>query len=144
MIIKNRYRKKPRDEAMEIMFEELKGMIRAFVICNAVVLAGCAVLILTGLVSLQWQLFTGLLVGNAAALLNFYHLGVKAGNIMRRKDASHARRYASFSFFARYLGAFAVFGLLIHFNVISVYTAVIPLFYPRIHYTVKAIKNKEV
>jgi len=134
--------KKPRDEAIEIMQTELKGMIPAFIVCNAVVLVICTVLLFV--TAQDWRLFTGLLVGNIAAVLNFWHLGVKAGNIMRRKDARHARMYATFSFFARYLGAFAVFGALIHFNIISAYTAVIPLFYTRIHYTIKAFRNKEV
>jgi hypothetical protein len=135
--------KKPRDEAIEIMRTEMRGMIPTFLICNAVALLACVVY---GIVvsAFEWQFLTGLLLGNAAALGNFYFLGAKSAKIIRRKDRRFAQMYTTGMFFVRYLGAFAVFGVLIRLDVINPYTAVVPLFYPKIHYTIKAIFNKEV
>jgi hypothetical protein len=136
--------KKPRDEAVGIMLGELRGMTRSIIVCNAVALLGIAVYCIV--VGFHWRLLTGLLFGNAATILNFYHLGVKAGNIarMKLKDVRRARVYATTSFFIRYFGAFAAFGVLIHFGFVNAVTALMPLFYPKIHYTFKAIRHKEI
>jgi hypothetical protein len=134
--------KKKREEAVDIVLTELKGMVPILLICNGVAIVSCVIYGLV--VAHDFRLYTGLVIGNAATIGNFYHLGVKAGNVARMKDASRARRYATSSFFVRYFGAFAVFGVLIHFGLINAITAVIPLFYPKIHYTIKAMLNKSV
>jgi hypothetical protein len=131
---------KKNDPAVQIMCGELKSMIPTFLVCNAILLLSCGIYGLFN--TIDWRIFTGLFAGNAAAVLNFYHLGVKAGNITRMKDARRARIYATASFFVRYIGALIVFGLLIRFGLMNVVTAVIPLLFPKIHYTVKAIFNK--
>jgi len=131
---------KKRDQAVEIVLSEIKGAIPTFLICNAIVVVICVVY---GLVaSHDWRFYTGLLLGNAAMLMNFYALGVKAGNITRMKDARRARVYALSNFFIRYIGALAVFGVMIYFKLMSPLTAVVPLFFPKLHYTISAIRNK--
>lgn len=143
--MKNEIPKKPREEAMSIMFEELKGMLPTVLICNGIVLLVCVVYtIATDSFSGSWRLLTGLLFGNAAILANFYALGAKSARIIRRKESGYARTYTTTMFFVRYIGAFAVFGALVTFNIINMYTVVVPLFYPKIHYTIKAVFNKEV
>jgi hypothetical protein len=136
--------KKPRDEAINIMLEELRCMTPCIIICNVIVLLGIGVY--SVFFGFDWRFLTGLLFGNAATIGNFWHLGVKAGNIarMKLKDVRRARMYASASFFIRYFGAFAVFGALIHFGIVNAVTALVPLFYPKIYYTFGAIRRKSV
>jgi hypothetical protein len=131
---------KKRNEAIEIVLVEIKSSIPTFLICNAIILVICVIYGFA--VSHDWRFYTGLLIGNAAALGNFYHLGVKAGNITRMKVARRARIYATLDFFVRYIGAFIVFGVLIYFRLINPITALTPLFFPKIHYTIMAIFNK--
>jgi len=133
---------KKRNEAIEIMLTELKGMIPALLICNGIVITGC---IIYGIFeSHDVRLYIGLLIGNAATIGNFCYLGFKAGNIVRMRNPKRARVYATASFFIRYIGAFIIFGLFIYFGIVNPITILIPLFYPKIHYTIKAMFNKEV
>jgi hypothetical protein len=134
--------KKPPDEAVLIMLAELRGMIPTLIVCNLLAVIGC---IIYGAVEAHdFRCYTGLAIGNAATVANFCHLGFKAANIARIKDAGRARIYATGSFLLRYFGAFAVFGALVHFGAMNVVTALIPLFFPKIHYTIKAVLNKKV
>jgi hypothetical protein len=134
--------KKPREQAVEIMLTELKGMIGTLLVCNGVVIISC--IVYGFMQGHDFRFYTGLLIGNTAAVLNFYHLGVKAGNIMKMREVRRARVYAIASFFLRYFGAFAVFWVLIRFGVVNIITVLVPLFFPKIHYTVKAVVNKNV
>jgi len=135
--------KKPRDEAVTLMLTELKCLLPSVLIYNAIAIVVCAVYcVLTD--SWDWRLLTGLTLGNVATIGNFVFLGYKAARIIRRKDKRYAQVFSTVTFFVRYLGAFALFGLLIRLNFINPFTVVVPLFYPKIHYTLKAIFNKEV
>ena len=134
--------KKPRDEAIVIMLAELRSMIPTFLVCNGIILVICGIYCVVA--AFDWRLFTGLAVGNAASISNFYFLGFKSARIIRGKNPRKARVYTTSVFLARYLGAFALFGVLITFRIISPYTVVVPLLFPRIHYMVKAIFNKEI
>lgn len=140
---KSKVPKKPRDEAMNIMFDEMKGMIPVFLFCNGIVLSVCIIYSVAA-ADYDWRLLTGLILGNFAALANFYALGAKSSKIIREKNAKNAKRYATGNYIIRYFTAFAVFGFFTYFGLISPVTAVIPLFYPKIHYTIKAIFNKKV
>jgi hypothetical protein len=135
--------KKPRDEAVAIMFTELRKLIPTVLICNAVAVVACIVWCLIES-HWDWRLATGLVLGNAATIGNFVFLGYKAARIIRRKDKRYAQVFSTVAFFIRYFGAFALFGLLIRLNFINPFAVVVPLFYPKIHYTLKAIFNKEV
>jgi hypothetical protein len=135
--------KKNKDEAILIMLKELRSMIPTFLFCNATALLICTIYCIAASV-FDWRLFTGLLLGNTASILNFYFLGFKSARIIRSKDKRKAQVFTTATFFVRYFGAFIVFGILIRFGIINAITLVIPLFFPRIHYMVKAIFNKEL
>jgi hypothetical protein len=132
--------KPPRNEAISIVLQEIKSAIPTFLICNAIILVICMIYGFT--TAHDWRFYTGLAVGNTAMLLNFYALGVKAGNIARMKEARRARIYALTNFFLRYIGAFVFFGIMIYFRLMSPVTAAIPLFFPKLHYSIMAIRNK--
>jgi hypothetical protein len=135
--------KKPRDEAVEIMLTELRKMLPSILIFNAITVIACIVYCAV-VRDWDWRFATGLVLGNAATIGNFVFLGYKAARIIRRKDRRFAQVYSTVTFFVRYFGAFALFGFLIRFEIINPLTAVVPLFYPKLYYTLTAIMKKEV
>ena len=132
--------KKAKSQAMSIMLTELRSMLPTFWVCNAVAAVVCVIWCIINV--FEWQLLNGLFLGNFAAIANFYALGAKSARVIRSKDKRKAQVYTASIFMVRYLGAFALFGVLIKLGLINPYTAVMPLFFPRIHYTYKAIFNK--
>lgn len=100
---------------------------------NAAAAAVCAVLAV--FCGFDWTLFTGLLAGNLLMLANFVLIGVTAEKAVKCKDFRRARSISGISYGLRYSGIFAILAVLLTFRLVSVVTAVIPLFYPKIYYT---------
>ena len=137
--------KKKREEGVEIALSELKSMKPFLIIINSIVLLICGIYVLFfNREAMDWRILTGLAFGNAAILLNFYHLGVKASIILRSRNAAYAKRFARVNFTLRFVGALVVFGIVIHFELVNIFTALIPLFYLKIYYTLKALRNKHI
>ncbi len=128
----------------KIALDELKQMKFTFIAANVILLAGCA--IYGFLVEMDWRMFTGAVTGNIVSLLNFYLLGVSAGSVVRSRSEKRAVTLANGLYAVRYLGMFAVLGLGMKFKIIAPIPALIPLFFPRIHYFIKYIflNKKEV
>lgn len=119
---------------------ELKAMLPTVLACNGVVLL---TVVSIGLAfGADWRLYTGLLVGNLLFAANFLLLGRTALSIARSKDARRGQVLGNFSYGARYIGMFVILALLLTFQLISPFTAVIPLFYPKIYYTAQALRRK--
>ncbi|MCL2107870.1 MAG: ATP synthase subunit I [Oscillospiraceae bacterium] len=131
-----------KSEAEIIALEELKQMTPFFLIANG------AVLLISGILGLfikvDWGVFTGLLIGNIAAAVNFYLIGFTTGRAIRRRDTKRARSYFAFSYGMRMLGIFGVFAVLITFGLINPITAIAPLLYPSVYYKIRAVFNKSV
>lgn len=118
---------------------ELKGMIPCILMFNGAVVAVC---IVTGLIfGFDWRLYSGLVVGNALMLLNFLLIGFTARKILQCRDFRRGRFMGNLSYGLRYIGIFAVLAALLTFELVSIATAVIPLFYPKIYYTFFYLKN---
>ncbi len=90
----------------------------------------------------DYRLYTGLAAGNLLMIANFYFIGVTAEAITRTRQQKRGQFLANFSYGARYIGIFVILALLLTFEVISVFTAVVPLFFPRIYYTIQAFRGK--
>ncbi|MCM1333848.1 MAG: ATP synthase subunit I [Bacteroides sp.] len=90
----------------------------------------------------DWRLYTGLLVGNILFAANFILLGRTALSIARTRDARRGRVLGNASYGARYIGMFVILAILLSLKLISPFTAVIPLFYPKIHYTIRALGRR--
>lgn len=119
---------------------ELREMLPLLLVCNGIILL---TVVSVGLVfGADWRLYTGLLVGNLLFAANFLLLGRTALSIAQSKDARRGRVLGNFSYGARYIGMFVILALLLTFRLISPFTAVIPLFYPKIYYTVQALRRK--
>ena len=107
---------------------------------NAVILVLITVIGFAG--GFDWRLYAGLIAGNALMLANFLLIGYTAGLVSKARDPKRGQFLANFSYGARYVGMFAVLALLLAFELISPFTALIPLFFPKIYYTAGAFVNK--
>lgn len=90
----------------------------------------------------DYRLYTGLLAGNVLMLANFIIIGITAGAISRTRQFKRGQFLANFSYGARYIGIFVILAALLTFDLISPFTAVLPLFFPKLYYTVSAFCGK--
>ena len=97
-------------------------------------------LILLGIVSVilmisgigDYTLLTGAAAGTAVSALNFALMAISAEKAITLNG----------SYGARYIGTFIILGVLMFSKIINPVTAVLPLFVPKIAYTVTAFKEK--
>lgn len=126
-------KRKPKNPA----FGELKGMVPMFLIVNGLLLIGLAVY--GFFEGITWRAFTGLLLGNALCIGNFILMGVTAANTVTKSTAKQGQLYANVSYGARYIGLFICLAVGLFFKVIDVIPAFVPLFVPKLHYTIKYV-----
>lgn len=120
--------------------DEIKEMIPLFLIFNGILLAG--IITISIINGFDFRLYSGLVVGNVLMAANFLLIGVTAGAISRTRSFKRGQFLGNFSYGLRYIGIFVILALLLTFDLISPFTAVIPLFFPRIFYTVQAFRGK--
>lgn len=128
--------KKPKNQAAE----ELKEML-PFVLAADLVIA-LSVTVIGFCSGFDFRLYTGLVAGNVLMAANMLIIGITANAIVRTRQQKRGQFLANFSYGARYIGIFVILALLLTFKLISPFTAVIPLFYPRIYYTIAAFRGK--
>ena len=90
----------------------------------------------------DYRLYTGLIAGNVLMIANFLIIGITAGAITRTRQFKRGQLLANFSYGARYIGIFVILALRLTFELISPFTAVIPLFFPKLYYTIQAFRGK--
>ena len=112
---------------------ELKAMLPYIAAFNAAAVAVCSVVCV--FFGFEWRLFTGLAVGNALMAANFLLIGMTVEKIIRVRDFRRGQILGGASYGLRYAGMFAVLAILLSLGLISPFTAVIPLFFPKIYYT---------
>ena len=120
--------------------DEIKEMIPLFLIFNGILLAG--IITISIINGFDFRLYSGLVVGNVLMAANFLLIGVTAGAISRTRSFKRGQFLGNFSYGLRYIGIFVILALFLTFDLISPFTAVIPLFFPRIFYTVQAFRGK--
>lgn len=119
--------------------EELKGMLPFIAAANGAVLL---VSVIMGLIyGFDWRVFSGLAVGNALMLANFILIGYTAEKTVKLRDFRRARFIGNLSYGLRYIGLFVILAALLTLDVIAVVTAVIPLFYPKVYYTLIYVRK---
>lgn len=121
--------------------EELREMLPSVLAYNGAVLL--TILAAGFAFGHDWRLYTGLLVGNLLFAANILLIGVTAASIVRTREVKRGQFLGNFSYGARYIGIFLILALLLTFDLISLFTAAIPLFYPKIYYTVRAFRQKD-
>lgn len=120
--------------------EELREMLPFILTANLIIIL--SVIMIGFKAGFDYRLYTGLAVGNLLMTANFLIIGITAGAITRTRQQKRGQFLANFSYGARYIGIFVILALLLTFDLISVFTAVIPLFFPRIYYTIQAFRGK--
>lgn len=120
--------------------DEIKEMIPLFLIFNGVLLAG--IITISIISGFDFRLYTGLIIGNALMAGNFLLIGVTAGAISRTRSFKRGQFLGNFSYGLRYIGIFVILAALLTFDLISPFTAIIPLFFPKLFYTVQAFRGK--
>ncbi|MCR4780529.1 MAG: ATP synthase subunit I [Ruminiclostridium sp.] len=120
---------------------ELKAMLPYLLAFNA---AAVIVAVCVGLgFGFEWQVYTGLVTGNALMAANFLLIGVTADKIVKVRDFRRAKQLGSVSYALRYIGIFAILAGLLTIRVINPVSAVVPLFYPKIYYTFFYIRSEK-
>lgn len=123
-----------------LALSQLKEMRMQLIIYNLIIIA--ALITISIIFGFDYRLYTGLIAGNLLMLLNFIIIGITAGAVAQTRQFRKGQFLANFSYGARYIGIFVILALLLTFGLISPLTAVIPLFYPKLYYTVQAIRGK--
>ena len=117
--------------------------------CMALLPYYIGALVLLGIVSVilmisgigDYTLLTGAVAGTAVSALNFVLMAISAEKAITLTEKS-AKLAMNGSYGARYIGTFIILGVLMFFKIINPVTAVLPLFVPKIAYTVTAFKEK--
>lgn len=120
----------------QVTRQELRSMLPWLLAINAVYFALLIVLFFVN--GLDCTLLLGGVWGNIAGVGNFWLMGVTAENALRRGSKS-AQKYMNTLYCVRYLGLFLVMTAAGLLPFIDLITAAVPLFFPRIVITVKAL-----
>lgn len=110
-------------------------MLPMFLIVNGVLLIGLA---LYGFFEgITWRAFTGMLLGNILCVGNFILMGAGAVSTVAKATAKKGQVHANLSYGGRYIGLFVCIALGLYFKVIDIIPVFVPLFVPKLHYTIK-------
>lgn len=120
-----------------VINDELRSMLPWLLALNGVYFALLLVLFFAG--GFDYSLFLGGIWGNLVGVGNFWLLGKSAESAVRRRDAKSARTYMNTMYCIRYLGIFLAMTAAAILPFISVITAAVPLFFPRIVITLKTL-----
>ncbi len=107
-----------------------------YVIISGLTAVVCAVICLVR--GFDFTLFTGVAAGTLLSAASFFTLAVSCQNAARMNEKT-ARLSMNGIYAARYILLFIILGVLMFFKLVNPLTAVIPLFVPKIGYTVGAI-----
>ena len=124
------------------VYLEMRAHAPYFLVVSGIYLAVTVVLFFA--FGYDLSLILGALYGIAGCVLNFFLLGKTAQKAVRMNEKS-GQNYMNTMYCLRYLGLFAVLTAAAFIPFISLITAAVPLFFPKIAITARAFfhKNKE-
>ena len=122
-----------------IIKQEMRSLLPYFLAINAVYFA--VVIVLFFAQGFDYTLITGAVYGNGVCVLNFYLLGVTA-EIALKKTAKAAQTYMNVMYFVRYLGMFFLMTAAALLPCFSLFTAIVPLLFPKFAITLRAMREK--
>lgn len=97
------------------------------------------VLMLTGVG--DYTLLTGAFAGTLVSFVSFAVMAFTAERSVHMSE-KNAKLILNGGYAARYIAAFIILGALMYFKLINPVTALLPLFIPKIGYTVQAFREK--
>ena len=112
-------------------------MLPMFLIVNGAVLIGLAVY--GFFEGITWRAFTGLLLGNILCIGNFILMGAAATKTVMQATEKQGKAHAAVSYGMRYIGLFLCLAIGLYFKLIDIIPAFVPLFVPKLHYTIKYV-----
>lgn len=124
----------------DIITQEMRSLLPYFLAVNGVFFAIIIVLFLA--MGYDYTLVLGGIYGNVFCVLNFWLLGITA-QIAVRKSPKQAQTYMNCMYCLRYLGLFLVMTVAAILPFINLLTALIPLLFPKIIITIRAIREKQ-
>lgn len=122
-----------------IVLQEMRSLLPYYLAVNAVYFAVLIVLFFA--LKFDYTLLTGGVYGNAVCVLNFWLLGVTA-EIAVRKTPKAAQTYMNAMYCVRYLGLFAMMSAAALLPWLNLFTAIVPLLFPKLVITFRAIRKK--
>ena len=122
------------------IYEEMRSLAPYFLTIGGIYMAIMAVLFFV--LKFDYTLLIGGVYGIIIAVLNFFVLGKSAQSALK-KSAKSAQTYMNAMYCIRYLGLFALLTIGALAPFINLIAAAIPLFFPRIAITIRAITKKE-
>lgn len=125
----------------EPIYQEMRSLSPYFLIISGVYL--CVTLVLCFAMNFDYTLPVGAVYGTAVAALNFLLLGKTAQKALRKRSEKAANTYMSTMYAVRYLGLFAMLTLGALAPFISLITAIIPLFFPKLAIMIRTFIRKE-
>lgn len=120
--------------------KEIKYLLPFYAVTAGIIsLISVIIIIATGG---HYDLLWGGLIGSAVSYGNFILMAVSA-----EKSVSYSEKQAKLlmngGYAVRYIAMFLVLGFLMYFGTANPLTAILPLFVPKIAYTVQAIKKPD-
>lgn len=122
------------------VYEEMRSLAPYFLIIGGIYMAIMAVLFFA--LGFDYTLPIGGVYGIIIAVLNFLALGKSAQAALKKSERA-AQTYMNAMYCIRYLGIFLLLTLGALAPFINLIAAVIPLFFPRIAITIRAIKTSK-
>lgn len=123
-----------------VAVNEIKAVLTFYIGCLALLLIISLILTLTKVTDISAVL--GAVIGSIVAFLNFVLMAFTAEKTITCSTETRAKRFNQCSYALRYIGMFLILGALMYFKIINPITALLPLFVPKIAYTIKALKEK--
>lgn len=122
------------------VYEEMRSLSPYFLTISGIYMAIMTALFFAS--GFDHTVLIGGVYGIVIAVLNFLALGKSAQSALK-KSAKSARTYMNAMYCIRYLGLFALLTLGALAPFINLIAAAVPLFFPRVAITIRAIKEKE-
>ena len=125
----------------EPIYQEIRSLSPYFLIISGVFLA--VTIVLCCAMQFDYTLPVGAVYGTITAAANFLLLGKTAQKALKKRSEKAANTYMSTMYALRYLGLFVLLTIGALAPFISLITAIIPLFFPKIAILIRALKERE-
>ncbi len=124
----------------EPIIEEMRSLLPYYAVANAAYFL--VIIVLFFALKFDYTLIVGAIYGNILTVANFFLLGKSAQKALRR-TAKSAQTYMNTMYCLRYLGLFVLLAIAAVTPFVNLIAAIIPLFFPKIIITIRALREKD-
>lgn len=119
--------------------KEIKALLPYYIGCLVLLSVISVILMLAGVGGAN--LIFGALIGNAVSFISFVLMALTAEKSLHMTEKS-AKLALNGGYAVRYIAMFLILGFLMYYGIINPVTALLPLFVPKVAYTVQAFREK--